>query len=85
MKQSMSNAGISVINDWGLATFIAQYLFKDKISEALSFEYNVSGPWSKPDVTKIAHDGKVTPVVPKPPAAPREAAKAPLISPVEPR
>jgi uncharacterized protein YhdP len=69
-----ASLGIAVINPIaGLATFIAQYLFKDKLSQALSFEYNVSGPWSKPDVTKIAHDGKVTPVLPKKPAAPAEA------------
>jgi uncharacterized protein YhdP len=73
-----ASLGVAVINPIaGLATFVAQYLFKDKISEALSFEYNVSGPWSKPDVTKIAHDGKVTPVVPKTAPAPREAAKTP--------
>ena len=58
----------------GAAAFVAQYLFKDKISQALAFEYNVSGPWSKPDVVKIDRNGKMTPVVPKSAAAATEPA-----------
>ena len=58
--------GVAVVNPvLGLATFAAQYLFKDSISQALAFEYNVVGPWSKPEVTKIDSRGKVTPVVPR--------------------
>jgi uncharacterized protein YhdP len=77
-----ASLGVAVINPIaGLATFAAQYFFKDQISQALSFEYNVSGPWSKPDVTKIDSKGNATPVVPrnqpaKPTATPREATNA---------
>ncbi|MEO9064138.1 MAG: AsmA-like C-terminal region-containing protein, partial [Burkholderiaceae bacterium] len=60
-----ASLGVAVVNPvLGLATFAAQYLFKDRISDALSFEYNVVGPWSKPEVTKIDHNGKETPVAP---------------------
>lgn len=72
-----ASLGVAVVNPvLGLATFAAQYLFKDPISRALSFEYNVVGPWAKPEVSKLDRNGKVTPVVPKtavadePPAAP---------------
>ncbi len=61
-----ASLGVAVINPViGLATFAAQYLFKDRISKALTFEYNVVGPWSKPDVTKIDRHGNETPVVPR--------------------
>jgi len=64
-----ASLGVAVINPIvGLGTFVAQYLFKDRISQALSFEYNVTGPWSRPDVVKIDHNGKVTPVKPREPA-----------------
>ncbi len=65
-----ASLGVAVINPViGLATFVAQYLFKDRISQALTFEYNVSGPWSKPAVTKIDRHGNATPVLPKKAAA----------------
>jgi uncharacterized protein YhdP len=68
-----ASLGVAVINPViGLATFVAQYLFKDKISQALSFEYNVIGPWAKPEVTKIDRNGKATPVVPRKTTAARE-------------
>ena len=53
----------------GLAAFVAQYLLKDSISRALSFEYNVTGPWSKPNVSKIDRNGNATPVAPRGTAA----------------
>ena len=61
-----ASLGVAIVNPvLGLATFAAQYLFKDSISQALAFEYNVVGLWSKPEVTKIDSKGKVTPVVPR--------------------
>jgi len=61
-----ASLGVAVVNPvLGLATFAAQFLFKDKISQALSFEYNVRGPWAKPEVTKIDSKGNATPVVPR--------------------
>ena len=72
-----ASLGVAVINPVvGLATFAAQYLFKDSITRALTFEYNVDGPWAKPNVTKIDRNGKVTPVVPKATAAARESVDA---------
>lgn len=66
-----ASLGVAVINPViGLATFAAQFLFKDKISQALSFEYNVTGPWAKPEVTKIDRNGNATPVVPRKTATP---------------
>jgi uncharacterized protein YhdP len=74
-----ASLGVAVVNPvLGLATFAAQYLFKDKISQALSFEYNVRGPWGKPEVTKIDSKGHATPVVPRKTTATRdEPARAP--------
>ena len=61
-----ASLGFALVNPViGLATFAAQYLFKDPIARALSFEYQVTGPWSKPNVVKIDHDGNQTPVVPR--------------------
>ena len=61
-----ASLGLAIVNPViGLATFVAQYLFKDQIARALTFEYNVVGPWKKPEVTKIGHNGKETRVVPR--------------------
>ncbi len=61
-----ASLGLAVVNPvLGLATFAAQYFFKDRISQALAFEYNVEGPWAKPNVTKIDRKGRVTTVLPK--------------------
>ncbi len=78
-----ASLGLAVVNPIaGLATFAAQYLFKDRISQALAFEYNVEGPWTKPTVTKIDRKGNVTTVLPKATAgATREASQAPAASP----
>lgn len=64
-----ASLGLAVVNPViGLATFAAQVLLKDPIARALSFEYNVSGPWAKPVVSKVDRDGKATPVVTKSPS-----------------
>ncbi len=69
-----ASLGYALINPAvGLATFVAQYLFKDPIARALSLEYNVTGPWVKPNVTKIDHAGNETPVVPRESNAARDA------------
>ena len=36
----------------GLGTFLAQLILKDPLSKAFSFEYDVVGPWSDPQVHK---------------------------------
>ncbi len=38
----------------GVATFLAQKILKDPIEELVSFEYNVTGGWSDPQVSRIA-------------------------------
>ena len=69
-----ASLGYALINPAiGLATFVAQYLFKDPIARALSLEYNVTGPWAKPNVTKIDRNGNATPVVPRASSAARDA------------
>ena len=61
-----ASLGVALVNPAiGLATFVAQYLFKDPIARALTLEYNVTGPWVKPNVTKIDRAGNETPVVPR--------------------
>lgn len=68
-----ASLGFALVNPViGLATFAAQYLFKDPIARALSIEYNVTGPWTKPIVSKLDRDGNATPVAPRnvPSAAP---------------
>ena len=61
-----ASLGLAIVNPViGLATFVAQYLFKDEITRALTFQYNVVGPWKKPEVTKIDRHGNETRVVPK--------------------
>ena len=61
----------------GLASFVAQYLLKDPISRALSFEYNVTGPWSKPIVSKIDRDGNATVIPPRDATSASAPASAP--------
>jgi len=38
----------------GVATFLAQKILKDPIEELVSFEYNVTGGWSDPQVSRVA-------------------------------
>lgn len=45
----------------GVATFLAQKILKDPIEELVSFEYDVTGGWSDPQVTKVAR-APLTPV-----------------------
>jgi uncharacterized protein YhdP len=46
----------------GVAAFLAQRVLKDPLEQLVSFEYNVTGNWSDPQVAKIertpavAHD-----------------------------
>ncbi len=37
----------------GLATFVAQLLLKDPLAKALSFEYDITGLWSDPNVKRV--------------------------------
>lgn len=37
----------------GIGSFLAQLIFKDPLSKLFSFEYQVTGTWSDPVVTKI--------------------------------
>jgi uncharacterized protein YhdP len=37
----------------GVGTFLAQMLLKDPLKKAMTFEYQVTGSWAEPTVTKI--------------------------------
>ncbi|MBI3041206.1 MAG: TIGR02099 family protein [Betaproteobacteria bacterium] len=37
----------------GVAAFLAQKMLKDPLDEAASYEYNVTGTWSEPSVTRV--------------------------------
>ena len=69
-----ASLGVALVNPAiGLAAFVAQYLFKDPIARALTLEYNVTGPWAKPNLAKIGRDGNATPVVTRGSSAARDA------------
>lgn len=51
----------------GLSTFALGEVLRDPISKALAFEYNITGPWTNPEVSKVA--GTAVPATPAPPAA----------------
>ncbi len=40
----------------GVASFLAQRLFKDPLGQVLAFEYAVSGSWADPKVEKLSHE-----------------------------
>ncbi|OGA38442.1 MAG: TIGR02099 family protein [Betaproteobacteria bacterium RIFCSPLOWO2_12_FULL_62_13] len=37
----------------GVATFLAQKMLKDPLEQIISYEYNVTGTWSEPQVSKV--------------------------------
>jgi uncharacterized protein YhdP len=37
----------------GVATYLAQKLFKDPLGKVLEFDYRVTGAWSDPKVEKV--------------------------------
>jgi uncharacterized protein YhdP len=37
----------------GVAAFLAQKVLKDPLEQLVSFEYNVTGNWSDPQVSKV--------------------------------
>ena len=54
---SLSVAGLMLAHPIaGVATFLAQRLFKDPLGRAFAFEYSVTGTWSDPKVEKVAHE-----------------------------
>jgi uncharacterized protein (TIGR02099 family) len=40
----------------GVASFLAQRLFKDPLGQALAYEYAISGSWTDPKVVKLARE-----------------------------
>jgi uncharacterized protein YhdP len=40
----------------GVATFLAQRLFKDPLGQAFAYEYSVTGSWDDPKVAKLARE-----------------------------
>jgi uncharacterized protein YhdP len=42
----------------GLGTFLAQLFLREPLARAFTYEYQISGPWKEPIVTKIEHKAK---------------------------
>ncbi len=40
----------------GVASFLAQRLFKDPLGQAFAYEYAVTGTWADPKVEKLARE-----------------------------
>jgi len=52
---TLSVAGLMLANPIaGVASFLAQRLFKDPLGQAFAFEYAVSGTWADPKVEKVS-------------------------------
>lgn len=51
--------GLAVNPVIGLGTFLAQLFLRDPLARAFTFEYQITGPWNDPTVTKL--DGKLSP------------------------
>jgi len=53
---TLSVAGLILANPIaGVASFLAQRLFKDPLGQAFAFEYAVSGTWADPKVEKVSY------------------------------
>jgi len=46
--------GLAVNPVIGVGTFLAQLFLRDPLMKAFTFEYQVTGPWKEPVVTKLA-------------------------------
>lgn len=60
----------------GLATFLAQAILRDPLSKVFSFEYNVSGSWTEPNIAKVVRQAAppTTPDQPPETSTPASAA-----------
>lgn len=47
--------GLAVNPVIGLGTFLAQLFLREPLARAFTFEYQVTGPWKDPTVTKLEH------------------------------
>lgn len=45
--------GLTVNPVIGLGTFLAQWLFRDPLNRAATYEYQLTGPWANPVITEI--------------------------------
>lgn len=45
----------------GLASLVADYLLKDPLSKAFSFEYKVTGTWTQPEINRVGNNAPRTP------------------------
>jgi uncharacterized protein (TIGR02099 family) len=48
----------------GLGTFLAQWVLRDPLNKAFTFEYAVDGSWSDPQVERVKKEAAPAPVVP---------------------
>ena len=57
---TLSLAGLLVLANpvTGVASFLAQRLFKDPLGQVFAFEYAVSGTWADPKVEKVGREQK---------------------------
>lgn len=74
--------GLAINPVIGLGSFLAQLFLRDPLMRAFTFEYDVTGPWTDPQVVKLDRRSEagspatvpVAPAVPAPPAPPAAAA-----------
>lgn len=48
----------------GIGTFLAQLFLRQPLAQAFTFEYNITGPWKDPVVTKIDRKTEKLPAIP---------------------
>lgn len=54
VNAGLASLGYALINPAiGLGTFIAQFILRDPLREALAFQFQVEGPWAEPEVTEL--------------------------------
>ena len=58
--------GLAVNPVIGLGTFLAQLFLRDPLMRAFTFEYQVTGPWAEPTVTKLPRNTGYTKEAPSP-------------------
>lgn len=60
--------GLAVNPVIGVGSFLAQLFLRDPLMKAFTFEYQVTGPWKDPVVTKLIRKSDNSPKVPNAPA-----------------
>ena len=58
--------GMAVNPVIGVGTFLAQLFLRDPLMKALTYEYQVTGSWAEPTITKIKRTGDAPKLTPEP-------------------